>query len=128
MFAKKLALSRKSAVLAAALVTFIPALSQADTSVPEAKSVKVSAAGFDLNSEAGARAFYTHVSVAAGSVCNAGMRSDPIYGSQYDACFSSTLKNAIKSLDRPLLTAIFNEKHPREALSINGDSPRLASK
>jgi UrcA family protein len=127
MLAKKMALTTKSAVLAAALITFIPALSQADAPFVGAKSMRLSTAGFDLNTEAGATAFYAHVTNVVGSVCNSGMSSDPIYGSQVDACIKATLQSAIKSLHKPMLTAVFNARNPRSVLPVN-DMERLASK
>src|ERR1700733_818425 len=111
MNAIKNSVAVKLAIQAAALLACLPALSQADSATPAPRSMQVSTAGLDLNTPAGAHAFYSRLNSAAKKVCNRESEGDPIYGPQFSLCYRDTLRSAVLTVNRPLVTQRYNERH-----------------
>jgi len=111
MNARKNSVAAKLAIQAAALLACLPALSHADSATPALRALQVSTAGLDLNTPAGAQAFYTRLNSAAKSVCNRESEGDPILGSQFSLCYTATLRSAVHTVNRPLVTQRYNEQH-----------------
>ena len=130
MNARKNSLAAKLAIQAAALLVCLPALSQADSATPAPRSMQVSTAGLDLNTPAGAQAFYSRLNSAAKKVCNRESEGDPIYGPQFSLCYRDTLRIAVLSVNRPLVTQRYNEQHgaPEAATSEDASLIRIAAK
>jgi UrcA family protein len=130
MNARKNSVAAKLAIQAAAILACLPALSQADSAMPAPKSVQVSTAGLDLNTPAGAQAFYSRLSSAAKTVCDRESEGDPIYGSQFDLCYRATLQSAVHTANRPLVTQRYNERHGADETATSEDTSliRVAAK
>ena len=111
MNARKNSVAAKLAIQAAAILACLPALSQADSAAPAPRSIQVSTAGLDLNTPAGAQAFYSRLNSAAKEVCNREFEGDPIYGPQFSLCHRATLRRAVLTVNRPLVTQRYNEQH-----------------
>jgi UrcA family protein len=130
MNARKNSVAVKLAIQAAALLACLPVLSQADSATPAPRSMQVSTAGLDLNTPAGAQAFYSRLNSAAKRVCNRESEGDTIYGPQFSLCYSATLRSAVLTVNRPLVTQRYNEQHgATEAAPTEDASPiRVAAK
>jgi len=108
------------AAMAVALVVGLPAISIATP----LESMKVTAAGLDLNTPAGAHSYYSRLQIAAMNVCGAEDQNDAIRGASYERCYRSTLAQAVKSVQIPLVTKIFNDKYPSTDVSGAKDAGR----
>ena len=130
MNARKHSVAAKLALQAAALLACLPALSQADSAAPAPRSVQVSTAGLDLNTPAGAQAFYSRLSSATKKVCNRESEGDPIYGRQFNLCYTATLRSAVHTVNRPLVTQRYNEQHGADEVATSEDASliRVAAK
>jgi UrcA family protein len=73
--------------------------------------VPVSTAGFDLAQPAAARELYHRVSNAAHKVCDNRLLVDVPSPGERGSCYDRALGNAIRSADRPQLTAIYLKTH-----------------
>ncbi|HEV3181195.1 MAG TPA: UrcA family protein [Steroidobacteraceae bacterium] len=78
-------------------------------------SVKVSTGGLDLNTNEGAQALYRHLSVAATTACGFEYKTDALRGPLFERCYRETLGNAVRSINRPLVTQLYVEHYPAEA-------------
>ena len=130
MNARKNSVAVKLAIQAAALLVCLPTLSQADSPTPAPRSMQVSTAGLDLNTLAGAQAFYSRLSSAAKIVCNRESEGDPIFGPQFDLCYRDTLRSAVHTVNRSLVTQRFNEQHGAAEVATSEDASliRIAAK
>ena len=130
MNTRKNSIAAKLAIQAAVLLACLPALSQADSGTPAPRSMQVSAAGLDLNTAAGAHAFYSRLNSAAKSVCNRNSEGDPIYGRQFSLCYGATLRSAVLTVNRPLVTQRYNEEHGAAGPATSEDASliRMAAK
>lgn len=108
------------AILVAAMLAFLPALTWSDALDANARSLKVSAAGINVTSEAGAKALYTRLSEAAKSVCGLAYSGDPIYGANFNSCYEATMSNAVHAVNRPLVTKLLKEKSHSLTVPANG--------
>jgi UrcA family protein len=127
MFKNKHYRSANLAILGAAMLTILPALTWSDTLDGDARSLKVSAVGINVNSDAGAKALYTRLSEAAKSVCGLAYSGDAIWGANFNSCYDATMNNAVHAVNRPLLTKLLKEKHDSLTVPANGTAI-LASK
>jgi UrcA family protein len=92
-------------VSALAVLGASPAL--ADETV---RSVKVSYADLDLNTQAGAATLYGRIRAAAKQVCGP---DEWAYGhSTFKRCFNQALGNAVAKVNNPQLTALHQGKSP----------------
>ena len=133
MNARKNPVAAKLAILAiqaGALLICLRALLQADSATPASRSIQVSTVGLDLNTAAGARAFYSRLDTAAETVCGRESQGDPIYGRQFEICHRDTLRMAVHAVNRPLVTQRYNERQgTAEAATSEDPSPiRIAAK
>jgi UrcA family protein len=130
MNARKNSVAVKLAIQATALLVCLPALSQTDSAMPAPRSVQVSTAGLDLNTPAGAQAFYSRLNSAAKAVCNGKYEGDPIYGPQFDLCYRETLRSVVHTVNRPLVTQRYNEQHGAAEVATSEDASliRIAAK
>ena len=125
MNARKNSVAAKLAIQAAALLVCLPALSQADSATPAPRSVRVSTAGLDLNTPAGAQALYSRLNSAAKAVCNREFEGDPIYGPQFDLCYRATLQSVVHTVNRPLVTQRYNEQHGAAEVATSEDASQI---
>jgi len=102
----------KSAMLVAVALCAAPVMSQAGS---ETVAVKVNAAGLDLGSPAGAQKMFARLTVAAEQACGFESEFDAVRTAKFDHCFRDSLSNAVRALNRPLVTQLYVERHPREA-------------
>lgn len=108
------------AILGAAILAFVPTLTWSDSLDANAKSLKVSTAGIDVNSEAGAKVLYTRLSEAAKSVCGLAYSGDAIWGANFNSCYGTTISSAVHALNRPLVTKLLNEKYDSLTVPVTG--------
>ena len=102
------------AALVAAACALVSSISQADSF--DMNSVKVSPAGLDLNSNAGAQTMFKRLTVAAEQVCGgANAEFDALRTVVYRACYRETLSNAIRSLNAPMVTHAYVVQYPSQA-------------
>jgi UrcA family protein len=91
-----------------------PSLARADSLVePPTKIVRF--ADLNLNSRQGVEALYRRIQGAARDVCepleHAGGR---IPSSAWQACVANAVRTAVQGVDRPLLTAYYDEQYGRQ--------------
>jgi UrcA family protein len=73
----------------------------------QAETVSLSTAGYDLNTPAGAKAFYRHLSQTVASSC--GGAPTNMFGSEEDrfqACYKDAMKDAVEKTQAPLVAAL----------------------
>jgi UrcA family protein len=81
----------------------------------DTRSVMVHYSDLNLNTEAGAAALYSRLVRAARNVCEDPAEVVAIGQMQdIDKCRKETLADAVDSVDRPLLTEVYEEHHPGE--------------
>ena len=74
------------------------------------RSVEVRYGEFDLSKPAGTQALYRRIKAAARQVCGPlDVRSAPLMRRWQD-CYDTTLANAVASMDRPMLTALYRKE------------------
>ncbi len=82
----------------------------------ESKSVAVSTVGTDFHNRVEVQSFYSRISLAAQDACRIDSTNKYVASSDTD-CVRRAISDAVKSADRPLLTAIYQ----------NGNLTALAS-
>jgi UrcA family protein len=89
-----------TAIAAVAAVSVLGAAAQAQT-------LTVHTAGYDLKTQAGARAFYNHLSQAVSAACG-GAATNMIASEEerFQACYKGTMKAAVEKTHAPLVTAL----------------------
>ena len=95
-------MTRTIAAFAAAV-----ALSALGAAAAQAETVSLSTAGYDLNTSAGAKAFYRHLSQTVASACGGAPTS--MFGSEEDrfqACYKDAMKAAVEKTQAPLVAAL----------------------
>lgn len=105
----------KSLIAAAALTLAVaaPALAEpsADTAAPTAA---VSTAQVDFRDQAAVRAFYARLQSAAHAVCDSNSANPRI--TQLDQrCVAKAVASAVRTADRPLLTALYDTSGEAQA-------------
>ncbi len=93
---------RTLAACAAAL-----AISSLGAAAAQAETVSLSTAGYDLNTPAGAKAFYRHLSQTVASACGGAPTS--MFGSEEDrfqGCYKDAMKAAVEQSHAPLVAAL----------------------
>jgi UrcA family protein len=74
-------------------------------------TLRVSAAGLDLNQPADAQTFYTRLKKAARVVCTHGNRVDLEPADDEKGCFEKALADAVRFVKAPLLTQVYLANH-----------------
>jgi UrcA family protein len=108
--------SSRRRVLAAGIVTVfltVPAVSLASSpvyvSADGARSVAVSYSTIDLTTQRGADKLYQRLRYAAREVCEPlDERGVPSLRLAWSACYQQALSSAVAEVDRPLVTALYN--------------------
>ena len=105
---KKLARAGITAVVALCTCLFTYG---ASAEQPKTVSVTVSFADLDLSKAAGAQTLYKRIKAAARQACGSidgytHMKSQ----SRWRECYESTIADAVASVDRPSLTALYQEE------------------
>jgi UrcA family protein len=72
--------------------------------------VTVNYSGVDLSTSAGAKVLYARLHAAAEQVCKPLDRADLTMGYRYRGCIESALSNAVREVDKPLLTQYYAER------------------
>lgn len=85
----------------------VPAASQAAGEQDAVPQKVVGYAGLDLNSEKGARAFYSRLRAAALSVCNASESVMPGSHTSQNPCVKKALGDAVQAVNRSQLTQLY---------------------
>lgn len=90
---------------------------------------QVSTQGLDLDKPAGARELYSRIKHAADVVCTHGMRVDLAPPKDPKACYEHALGQAVRMVNRPLLTQLYMATHTLQEAEARGiDVPvQLAS-
>lgn len=92
---------------------------------------RVNTEGLDLNTPSGAHTLYHSLQNAADLVCSThSLRVDLVPPSNFKACHEQALGQAVRSVNRPLLTQVYLETHTLQQAEANGiEVPvQLASK
>lgn len=96
---------------AAGLIAALAAPALAHAAVPDAKAEVVRFADLDLASPAGAHTLYARIYNAAREVCGPseiiGVRSSV---SAWQDCVAASVNQAVRSVNRPLLTAYYTDR------------------
>lgn len=114
MFRSTLSKAVKSALLGSVFLA-ASTLSLADALGNETVSVKVTSAGLDLHSAAGARSMLVRLEVAAEQACGVEAEFDALRAAQFRQCYNHSLSNAVRALSQPLVTHLYVEQYPRQA-------------
>lgn len=97
-----------SLCLATALaIMVVPAVSQAGGAEAPVLQKAVGHAGLDLNTDQGARAFYTRLRAAALSVCYATESAMPGSYSSDNPCVKKAIGDAVRAVNRPQVTQLY---------------------
>ena len=105
----------KKVVFAAAALALAAAAAPAFAEViATAPAHQVSTAGVDFRDQAAVKAFYSKLRVAARDVCDTNSAS-PTVTQQDQLCVQKALANAVRVVDRPLLTALYETNHYTQA-------------
>jgi UrcA family protein len=97
---------------AACVVGLLPVASFA-LGADDTRSVRIHYQDLNLDTEAGASALYSRLTRAVKDVC--GSEEEIIDISQLkdiESCRRQSLANAVKAVDRPMLTAVYDTHHP----------------
>ena len=79
----------------------------------DTRSVAVHYSDLNLNTEAGASALYSRLVRAARNVCGDEVEVVDINQvKDIDECRKATLADAVYNVDRPLLTQVYEDRHP----------------
>lgn len=104
----------KSALLGSVFIV-ASGVSLADAFGNETVSVKVSSAGLDLHSAAGAHSMLVRMEVAAEQACGVEAEFDALRAAQFQQCYNRSLGRAVRALSQPLVTHLYVEQYPRQA-------------
>jgi UrcA family protein len=72
----------------------------------EPQTVSLSTAGYDLNTQAGAKAFYRHLSQEVTAACGAPSNFFASREEGFQACYHDTMKSAVEQTRAPLVAAL----------------------
>ena len=113
-----------AAAVAATISTFLAcSTAHADTRMSgneETSATTVRFADLNLNSHEGAQRLFLRLRNAAESLC--GDPNDPVaFDERNDIlqCQQKAVEQAVERLDRPLLTAIYDQRFPREPATVS---------
>ena len=112
------------AVAATAVVVATPALAATSPFAgqpTDTQQVVVRYKSFYVNSVWGAEALYRRLSQAASQVCADG--DDPVSlatSRSFQRCRQAAIEEAVAKVDRPRLTAVYDEHYPDSPLAIRG--------
>jgi UrcA family protein len=95
-----------SATLALTATHLACAATAADTPI----QVPVNYAGLDLSTTAGAKVMYARLHAAAEQVCEPLDGADLSLSVRHRACIQKAMSNAVREVDKPLLTQIYAER------------------
>jgi UrcA family protein len=98
----KLILAASAAILIAG-----PAFAETARTVQDAPAQAVSAKGVDFASRAQVKHFYAKLRGAAQAVCDSGS-ANPRFSATDAACQRQVMAEAVKTMDKPVLTALYN--------------------
>jgi UrcA family protein len=118
---------RTVALAAALAVSLAPTLSHADGLEESPVSISVNLKGFDLKTAAGVQKLLTHLSVAAESACDVNAQFDSLQDGQFALCYRETLADAVRQINRPLLTQAYFSRWPRDASASGLSNSSLAA-
>jgi UrcA family protein len=107
--------SNASIALVAAALTVLPMMSIADAIGSDVVTEKVNTSGLDLNTIGGAESLLKRLSIAAANACGMEAKFDPLRTDKFDHCYQRTLSNAIRTVNRPLVTQAFAVHYPQAA-------------
>ncbi len=84
----------------------------------EPQTLSVSTAGYDLNTPAGAKAFYRHLSQSAVAACG-GAPTSLFSGEEerYQDCYKGAMKAAVEQTQAPLVAALAGKGAPTTKLA-----------
>ena len=105
---------KKVLFAAAALALSAAAAPAFAGSASVAPAHQLSTAGVDFRDQAAVKAFYAKLRVAARDVCDSNSAS-PLVTQQDQLCVQKALANAVRVVDRPLLTALYTSNHYTQA-------------
>jgi UrcA family protein len=107
----------QSAILVAStlLMGTVVVLAEDAATEPDHVEAKVSAAGLDLNSEAGAGEFLTRLIVAARTACAFDEKQDLQKNVRYRHCYDQAIVDVVRTVNRPVLTQLYAARYPNEA-------------
>jgi UrcA family protein len=71
----------------------------------EPQSLTIHTAGYNLNTPAGAQAFYRHLSQAVSAACGAPANMLGAEEERFQACYKGTMKAAVEKTHAPLVKA-----------------------
>jgi UrcA family protein len=114
MFRSTVSKAVKAALLGSVFLV-ASTVSLADALGNETVSVKVTSAGLDLHSAAGARSMLVRLEVAAEQACGVEAEFDALRAAQFRQCYNHSLSSAVRALSQPLVTHLYAEHYPREA-------------
>ena len=119
----------KSAILLASTLLAGTAVALADGAA-EADHVeaKVSAAGLDLSSEAGAGEFLSRLIVAARQACNSDDKADLEKNARYKHCYDQAIVDVVRTVNRPVLSHVYAARYPNEAARFGIGNDAVAAK
>ncbi|HEY4028902.1 MAG TPA: UrcA family protein [Caulobacteraceae bacterium] len=92
------------------------ALSALGAVAAQAETLSLSTAGYDLNTQAGAKAFYRHLSQSVSAAC--GGAPTNFFTSEeerFQACYKDTMKAAVEQTRAPLVAALAGQVQTRVA-------------
>jgi len=92
---------------AAALLIAGPALAETARTVEDAPAQAVSTKGVDFANREQVKHFYAKLRGAIAAVCDSGS-VNPAFSRGDDACARQVTAQAVKSMDKPVLTALYN--------------------
>jgi UrcA family protein len=122
MFSRALSRSVNAALLVT-MCTLGSGMSQAQTPDSDTVAVKVSTAGIDLKTPAGAQAMFTRLTIAAQQACGVEAEFDALRVAKFDQCYKDALSKVIRSLNEPAITRVYVAHYPREAAHYGIDGP-----
>jgi UrcA family protein len=97
-------------IVSAALVLTATHIACAATAADTPIQVPVNYAGLDLSTPSGAKVMYARLHAAAEQVCEPLDGADLSLGVRRRACIQKAMSNAVREVDKPLLTQIYAER------------------
>jgi UrcA family protein len=123
-----MARTKSAILLALALLTsHVVAAADAATAADHVEA-KVSAAGLDLSSEAGAAEFLNRLIVAARQACGQDEKTDLEKNTRYRHCYDQAIVDVVRTINRPVLSQLYATRYPNEAVRFGISSEGAASK
>lgn len=103
---------------AAAILIAGPAFAETARAVDEAPTQAVSTRGVDFASKDQVKHFYAKLKGAAAAVCDSGS-ANPRFSMTDASCTRQVVSQAVKTVDKPVLTALYNSAQDNRALAGN---------